>query len=134
PSYLSIQDFLSHYKNGNVLSGIESMLIYDSLATPSARQFGDVAKYYDAFNAAVLIDHSSKVQFYHKSKLVPGVEQTPFASLSFLKPLFAAFGGSTGSYGWQDKPSVFYAQSGIGAAPVICYESIWGDYVAEYVR
>uniref|UniRef100_F4C6G0 Apolipoprotein N-acyltransferase n=1 Tax=Sphingobacterium sp. (strain 21) TaxID=743722 RepID=F4C6G0_SPHS2 len=133
-SYLRIRDFLYNYKNGNVLSGIESMQLYDSLQTPSARQFSNVSKYYDVFNAAVLIDNSSKVQFYHKSKLVPGVEQTPFSYLSFLKPLFAAFGGSTGSYGSQEKPSVFYSQSGIGAAPVICYESIWGNYVAEYVR
>jgi apolipoprotein N-acyltransferase len=74
------------------------------------------------------------VQFYHKSKLVPGVEQTPFSSsLSFLKPAFEAFGGSAGSYGKQDRPSVFYSQNGIGAAPVICYESIWGEYVADYV-
>ncbi|SEM30885.1 apolipoprotein N-acyltransferase [Olivibacter domesticus] len=133
-SYLQIRDFLKDYKNGNVLSGIESMVIYDSLESPSARKFIDVEKYYDVFNAAVLIDNSSRVQFYHKSKLVPGVEQLPFASLSFLKPLFAAFGGSTGSYGKQEEPSVFYAQSGIGAAPVICYESIWGDYVSKYVR
>lgn len=133
-SYLDIQHFLTDYKNGNVLSGIESMSIYDSLATASAQKFDGANKYYDVFNAAVLIDHSSKVQFYHKSKLVPGVEQTPFASLSFLKPLFAAFGGSTGGYGRQDKPSVFYAASGIGAAPVICYESIWGNYVADYVN
>lgn len=133
-SYLNIQHFLNDYKNGNVLSGIESMLIYDSLKTASARKFANIDKYYDVFNAAILIDNSSKVQFYHKSKLVPGVEKTPFASLSFLKPLFAAFGGSTGSYGKQDKPSVFYAESGIGAAPIICYESIWGNYVADYVR
>ncbi|MEO8795646.1 MAG: apolipoprotein N-acyltransferase, partial [Daejeonella sp.] len=44
------------------------------------------------------------------------------------------FGGSTGGYGKQDEPSVFYSQSGIGAAPVICYESIWGAYVGDYVK
>ncbi|HEY0769806.1 MAG TPA: apolipoprotein N-acyltransferase, partial [Sphingobacteriaceae bacterium] len=80
-------------------------------------------------------ENSANVQFYHKSKLVPGVEQLPFSSaLSFLKPVFAAFGGSSGGFGSQDKPSVFYSQSGIGAAPVICYESIWGGYVADYVQ
>lgn len=134
PTYTAIREFLADYRNGNVLSGIESMLLYDTLATPSARKFSNVNKYFDVFNAAVFIDNSSKVQFYHKSKLVAGVEQMPFASLSFLKPLFAAFGGSTGSYGRQEHPSVFYSQSGIGAAPVICYESIWGNYVAEYVK
>ena len=86
-------------------------------------------------NAAVLIDGSSKLQFYHKSKLVPGAEKLPFGeALDFLKPLFAHFGGATGGYGSQDKPSVLYSQSGIGAAPVICYESIWGNYVGEYIR
>src|SRR5690606_562236 len=91
--------------------------------------------FYDSFNAGVLVDGSSKLQFYHKSKLVPGAELMPFGkALSLLKPFFAHFGGTTGGYGSQDKPSVFYSASGIGAAPVICYESIWGNYVAEYVK
>lgn len=133
PIYDRVASFLDQYKNGNVLSGIESHLIYDEPKTGTARQWGNIG-YMDNFNAAVLIDRSSKVQFYHKSKLVPGVEQMPFGeTLSFLKPVFAHFGGTTGGYGKQEEPSVFYAQSGIGAAPVICYESIWGNYVADYV-
>jgi apolipoprotein N-acyltransferase len=51
-----------------------------------------------------------------------------------MKPAFEAFGGSAGGYGKQASPSVFYSQSGVGAAPVICYESIWGEYVADYVQ
>ncbi|WP_079718563.1 apolipoprotein N-acyltransferase [Parapedobacter luteus] len=133
PFFLRIQDFLTHYKNGNLLSGIESYLIYSGPETPTAREFSGI--YYDAFNAAILVENSAKLQYYHKSKLVPGVEQTPFGgALAFMKPLFKAFGGTTGGYGRQDKPSVFYSQSGIGAAPVICYESIWGDYVAQYIE
>jgi apolipoprotein N-acyltransferase len=133
PSFLRMQRFLDNYKNGNILSGIESYRMYSSPETPTARAYDGV--YYDAFNAAVLIENSARLQYYHKSKLVAGVEQFPFGgALAFMKPLFAAFGGSTGSYGKQDAPTVFYAQSGIGAAPVICYESIWGNYVAEYVR
>ena len=134
-NYLLVQNFLQKYKNGNVLSGIESYRLYDTEKTPTARYLEQSGIYYDAFNAAIQIENSPKVQFYHKSKLVPGVEQTPFSSaLSFLKPAFAAFGGSTGGYGFQEEPSVFYTQSGIGAAPVICYESIWGEYVADYVQ
>ena len=133
PAFLRIQQFLSDYKNGNVLSGIEGYRIYGEQQTPTAREYNGT--YYDAFNSAVLIENSAKLQYYHKSKLVAGAEQFPFASaLAFMKPLFAGFGGTTGSYGRQDKPSVFYAQSGIGAAPVICYESIWGDYVAQYIE
>lgn len=135
PNFQRIQAFLSKYKNGNLLSGIESFSLYDSQKTATARFDESTGKYFDVFNAAVLIENSPTVQFYHKSKLVPGVEQTPFSNtMSFLKPAFEAFGGSAGSYGKQDEPSVFYSQSGIGAAPVICYESIWGEYVGEYVK
>lgn len=132
-TYHTVIDFLNDYKNGNVLSGIESYRLYNDKRTLTAREIAPNV-YKDNFNAATLIDVSSKLQFYHKSKLVPGVEQMPFGTaINFLKPLFSAFGGTTGGYGKQDKPSVFYSQSGIGAAPVICYESIWGSYVAQYV-
>lgn len=134
-NFIRIQEFLNNYKNGNLISGIESYSIYDSAKTETARYDSKSGIYFDVFNAAVLIENSPKLQFYHKSKLVPGVEQTPFAnSLSFLKPLFKAFGGSSGSYGKQSEPSVFYSQSGIGVAPVICYESIWGEYLAKYIQ
>lgn len=133
PTFLRLQQFLSRYRNGNILSGIEGYRIYADQQTPTARRYEDI--YYDAFNSAVLIENSARLQYYHKSKLVAGVEQFPFAgALSFLKPLFAGFGGTTGGYGRQEKPTVFYSQHGIGAAPVICYESIWGNYVGMYVR
>jgi len=134
-NFIQIQEFLKNYKNANLISGIESFAVYDTAATETARYNSQSGIYFDVFNAAVLIENSAKLQFYHKSKLVPGVEQTPFSnSMAFLKPAFAAFGGSSGSYGKQSEPSVFYSQSGIGAAPVICYESIWGEYVADYIK
>lgn len=135
PNFIGVQQFLNKYKNGNVLSGIESYRTYRDAQTPTAKQDEQSGLYYDSFNAALQIENSGQVQFYHKSKLVPGVEQLPFAAtLSFMKPLFSAFGGTTGGYGRQEQPSVFYAQSGMGVSPVICYESIWGDYVAQSVR
>lgn len=135
PYFEQVQQFLGKYKNGNVITGIESFKLYNHDATPSASPTGKPNEFYDVFNAALNIENSPKVQFYHKSKLVPGVEQLPFGNaFAFLKPVFAHLGGSTGGYGKQDKPGVFYTQSGVGAAPVICYESIWGAYVAEYVQ
>lgn len=134
-NFVKIQSFLSKYRNGNVLSGIESFRLYEKAETPTAAYNESFGKYLDYYNAAINIENSSKVQFYHKSKLVPGVESLPFATaLSFMKPVFAAFGGSSGGFGKQDKPSVFFSQSGMGVAPVICYESIWGSYVADYIR
>ncbi len=135
PHFVTIQNFLSKYKNANVLSGIESYRLYTKPQSNTARFDESSGLYFDSFNAAVQIENSANLQFYHKSKLVPGVEQLPFAAaLAFMKPAFAAFGGSTGGYGSQPEPSVFYSQNGLGVSPVICYESIWGDYVAQSVE
>jgi apolipoprotein N-acyltransferase len=134
--YLLALHFLSKYKNGNLITGAETFKIYNNRATATARPYGDQGgQFYDPFNAAVAIENSAEVQFYHKSKLVPGVESLPFGNtLSFLKPVFEHFGGSTGGYGSQAEPGVFYSASGIGAAPAICYESIWGEWIAGSVR
>jgi len=132
--YITTLSFLSKYKNGTLVTGIESVKFYQDKETISARPTGN-GGFYDVFNAAMQIENSANVQFYHKSKLVPGVEKMPFPSaLSFLGPVFKGFGGSVGSYGWQDKPGVFYAYSGIGVAPVVCYESIWGGWIGEAVK
>lgn len=132
-SYAQAKRFLSKYKNGNIITGAETYKIYNSALTASARPM-DGGQYFDSFNSALSIENSDNVQFYHKSKLVPGAEVIPFSSLSFLKPIFARFGGAAGSYGSQPEPGVFHSQSGIGSDPVICYESIWGSYVAQAVK
>jgi len=81
------------------------------------------------------IENSAEVKFYHKSKLVPGAEKLPFpAVFSFIAPVFDKLGGSVSGWGWQDKPDVFYSQGGVGVAPVICYESLWGSWIGESVK
>jgi len=134
-SFQQVQRFLDKYKNGNVITGAETFKIYNKQATPTATYDDQSHVYYDNFNTAVNIENSAEVQFYHKSKLVPGAESMPFGNaLSFLKPVFAHLGGATGAYGGQAEPGVFYSASGIGADPVICYDSIWGEWVAESVH
>ncbi len=134
--YAQIKHFLNKYKNGNVITGAESIKIYNSRKTSTASPLDPKGnQYYDVFNTAVNIENSSNVQFYHKSKLVPGVESLPFGNaLSFLKPVFEHLGGATGTYAKQAEPGVFYSQSGIGVAPAICYETIWGEWIATSVR
>ncbi len=39
-----------------------------------------------------------------------------------------------GMYGEQEERTAFYTQDSIAFAPIICYESIYGDYLAEHVR
>ena len=134
--FLQAQHFLNKFKNGNLITGAETFKIYNNRATKTASPYDPRgAQFYDAFNSALNIENSAEVQFYHKSKLVPGAESLPFGSaLSFLKPVFEHLGGATGNYGSQAEPGVFYSQSGIGAAPVICYETSWGDWIGGSVR
>jgi len=133
--YLQAKHFLDKYKNGNLITGAETYKLYNTRVTKTASPTENPNEYFDSFNSAINIENSWEVQFYHKSKLVPGAESLPFGNaLSFMKPVFEHLGGATGSYGSQPEPMVFYSQEGIGADPVICYESIWGEYVATSVH
>lgn len=90
---------------------------------------------YDVFNSAVFIGKKDELQFYHKSILVPGVEKMPFRKyLSVLNDFVFDLGGTTGSLGRQQEPSNFVLKNGTKAAPVICYESVFGGYLAQFVR
>jgi apolipoprotein N-acyltransferase len=131
-----VQRFLHKYSNGNVVTGAEDVKFYNSRKTATASPLDAQGnEFYDEFNAALNIENSPEVQFYHKSKLVPGVESMPFRNtLSFLKPVFEHLGGATGDMAGQEEPGVFYSQSGIGVTPVICYESIYGEWVARSVH
>lgn len=133
--FITLQNFLSKYKNGTLITGIESVKFYADKKTITAKYDERQGIYMDNFNTAMQVENSPNVQFYHKSKLVPGVEKMPFPKLfSFLDGVFAQLGGTVGGWGWQDKPSVLYAQSGIGVAPVVCYESLWGDWIGQQVK
>lgn len=102
--------------------------------TVTARRFR-TGEYYDMFNSAIQID-SAGIQIYHKSKLVPAVERMPFpALLKPLEKLALDLGGTTGSLGTQEERMSFSGNEGVyGVAPVICYESVFADFVTEYIR
>lgn len=91
----------------------------------------------DYYNSA-LAEQSNKIfQIYHKSKLVVGVENMPFKSI--LKPLLGDvlinFGGTVASRVTQKKRDVFsHTNSKLKAAPIICWESIFGEFVTGYVN
>jgi apolipoprotein N-acyltransferase len=134
-NFKTTTQFLDSFKNATIITGAETYNIYQKQETVSARFIKEKNLYWDSFNTAVAIENSPKLQFYHKSKLVPGVEKMPFpALLSVLNPLFEKFGGTTGGYGGQEEPSNLYSASGIGLVPAICYESIWGDWIAQSVN
>jgi apolipoprotein N-acyltransferase len=76
------------------------------------------------------------IQFYHKSKLVPGTEQLPFVTvLPFLERLAISLdeNSASGTLG-KNATATALGKGNSKVAPIICYESIYGDYVSEYVK
>ncbi|MDR0419114.1 MAG: apolipoprotein N-acyltransferase, partial [Prevotellaceae bacterium] len=93
-------------------------------------------KYYDVYNSAFQVD-TNGVQLYHKSKLVVGVEMLPYPQyLKFVKKLSVNLGGSSGGLGTQEERATFISDKDeeFKVGPIICYESIYGEFVTEYVH
>lgn len=129
---------LKKYPKLKIVVGADTYRFFhhaDSI-TETARPYQEPGVYYDVYNTALQIDSSKNVQVYHKSKLVPGVERMPFASL--LKPLESLaieMGGTFGSLGTQKYRSVFTdSLNNTHVAPVICYESVYSDFVTGYMQ
>ena len=128
----------AYYPGVGLLTGLSSYRRYaspvdDPALRTQARGPGG-AVYYIAHNSALGIDAEGRRSLYYKSKLVPGVEFLPYRrALFFFEPLVARLGGTTAGLGRSDSASVFHYSNGIAAAPLICYESIYGDYVRDFV-
>lgn len=131
-----IINFKEKYPDLSMVTGLTSYTVYAGKqeAAPTAR-FQENLGYYDIFNTAYFIsDHNSEA-FYHKSKLVPGVEIMPYPqALGFISDLLFDLGGTSGGYGRQKHPTVFEDGEGVKVAPAICYESIYGAHLARFVR
>lgn len=134
PVYQPVFDFVNRHPNITLLTGIEDLKTYGTnKLSPSARKTPE-GIYYDAFNSAAVIKANQSLQFYNKSKLVPGVESLP-TFLNFMAPVFEHFGGSTGGYGRDTSAVAFHLHNNLSIpAPIICYESIYGEYVSTYVQ
>ncbi|NTW32383.1 MAG: apolipoprotein N-acyltransferase, partial [Bacteroidetes bacterium] len=133
----SLKNYLKKYPQLNILMGLSSYKMYlkGEQISLTARLYADQG-WYDAYNSAMMIDTSKKIQIYHKSRLVPGVEKMPYPKIFKSLEKFALdLGGTSGSLGIQDERSVLYSNdSVIKLAPVICYESIYGEFVSEYIQ
>ncbi|MEP7127812.1 MAG: apolipoprotein N-acyltransferase [Chitinophagales bacterium] len=130
-----LRQFLIPYPKLKLITGINAYKRYDTDETSTARQSSSGKFWYDAFNTAIQLDSSYNIAYYHKSKLVPGVEQMPYPQLfKFLEPLAIQMGGISGSLGKQQHRDVFHSADSTGVGPMICYESIYGEYATEYIR
>jgi apolipoprotein N-acyltransferase len=137
-NYASIQmirEFLKENEDLAFVIGANTKREYSgtSIIPATARKFKGSNIWYDRYNAALQITPFD-IDIYHKSKLVLGVEKMPYYKyFKFLDYLAADLGGTTGSLGFQKESSVFTFKNST-IAPIICYESVYPEYVSEYVR
>ncbi len=126
---------LKKFPKLKIVVGADTYKIFKDKNELSATAREQDGVFYDSYNTALQLD-ASGIQIYHKSKLVPGAEIIPFSFL--LKPLEKLaldMGGTTGSLGIQKERGVFTDKiTGANVAPVICYESIYSDYVTGYFK
>lgn len=100
----------------------------------TSRQSDD-GSFYDVYNSALLIDSSSVIQVAHKSLLVSGVEKMPFQKyFSFIAKYLVHLGGVAGSYTPASQPTVFVGAKDQRIGTVICFESVFGEYVSGTVK
>jgi apolipoprotein N-acyltransferase len=132
-----LQRWVDERKGLNLIVGITTYIIYNTGQEPSGARFKQGIGYYDVFNTALHIQAGGQtIGVYHKSKLVPGVEALPYPAL--LGPLTALtidLGGTSGGLARQPNREVFRSQDSSQAiGPAICYESVFGDFMADFSR
>lgn len=97
--------------------------------------------WYNDYNSAFLLNYdyfrSDTLPLYHKSKLVVAVENFPYQHL--LKPILGDMlinlGGTVALKTTQSERSVFTGRETAGkAAPIICYETVYGEFVTDYIK
>jgi len=134
----NVKGFLAKHPGSVFTTGISSHRFYKSAENlPKEAYQLNPQLWVERYNSAVQIIPNQKVAVYHKGKLVPGVEIFPY--MSVFKPLLGDaminLGGTVASLGTDDERVAFSNPYNKGKiAPIICYESIYGEFVTEYVK
>lgn len=131
-----IGEFLQKNPQTYLLAGTTSWQIYGKEKKTATARRNEQIGYYDVFNTAMFLGAKvDSIALYHKSKLVPIVESMPYPSVieNLLGSVIIDLGGTSGGLGHQQDREVFFSDK-FGFAPIICYESVYGEYVAEYVK
>ena len=138
--YDSLFNYFRKYENTNLISGIQFYKLYqNSIDKPSkSANFVRDKLWIDYYNSSINFSALKGFEYNHKSKLVVGSEFMPFKS--FLEPIIGTvmidMGGTTVSKGTQydSERKIFeHSNKDLKTIPIVCYETIYGEYVANYV-
>lgn len=134
----NIKGFLSNHPGSVFATGISShRFFYNPADLPKEAYQINNGVWVSSYNTAIQLVPNQKVQAYHKGKLVPGVEIFPY--MNVLKPLLGDamlnLGGTVASLGTDKERVAFSNPYNKGKlAPIICYESIYGEFVTDYIK
>ena len=137
PTVQAFRRYLASRPGTEMLFGASAIETFGTRSAPSpcARRYGD--GWYISRNSAIMTGPDSPAQVYHKSRLVVGVEMTPYPKIfvpvdDFLADLFGLY-SLMGRCEGQEEPSVLcFGTVPLGCA--ICYESVYGKFCTGYVR
>jgi len=132
-----IKELVIKYPGLKYITGITCYKRYTpEEKTETSRHLEGSGIYYDSFNSAIELDSTNKIQIYNKSKLVVGVEKMPYPGLlKILQPLTLRLGGTFRSNATQKERSVLSSPNdSVKIGTVICYESVYGEFVTGYVQ
>lgn len=131
-TYRRFIGFLKDYPGVDLLFGASSFTYYDTAEAPShtARKVRD-GRWVESHNSALVVDGTGDSEIYHKSRLVVGVEKTPYPA--FFCKVDDMLGGVMGRCVGQEDISLLHCD-GIPFGAVICYESVYGEFCTGYVR
>ena len=133
----TLHNYIEKHPKAQFLWGIDT---YDLFTDPSkATRYSNRLRedlWGNFYNMALLVNNDYNIQKYYKSKLVPGIETFPIKPI--LEPLIGDImlnlGGTISMKTIQEQRSVFVANDQTLIAPIICYESVYGEYVTGYVK
>ncbi|MCR5003153.1 MAG: apolipoprotein N-acyltransferase [Bacteroidales bacterium] len=108
----------------------------DDAPSITARRMSN-GMWYESHNSAVRIDSTNTLDFYHKSKLVVGTELTPYPQIFCrLDNMLGGVMARDLAQGYAKNFKVRGTDTFLSChvAPVICYESVYGEWCRDYVR
>ncbi len=135
PEYNLLRSFATENKI-TLVSGISFVNSFSSKIPPNktANFYRNSDNWYNSYNSSFSLNQNN-FETYHKSKLVVGVEHFPYKSI--LTPLLGDYmidlGGSVSTLSTQQERHVFH-NTKTKLAPIICYESVYGEYVTDYIK
>jgi apolipoprotein N-acyltransferase len=132
--YHYLLDRKAKWSNASLLIGASTKKFFKQKHSRASKKIFGGPGYEEYYNSSMLIDFHDKPRFVHKSKLVLGVEKVPFSNVfPGLEQLSIDNGGASGTLGIEDYAQVCKS-NGITFAPVVCYESIYGNFIAEQCK